>query len=232
MSAPMMASDAANPNFLGAHNPDAALVVKFYSKAVHQPFASTTENRPIYQDVDYIQIFTPGNQLNIVDTPVRQEHKSRFPQQWALYQQGKGDGSTVGTPVNQWPFLSAAQAEEFRGVKFFTVEQLANASDAQLQSLGMIGGMNPMMVRERAKAFLGMAASTAPAAHDAQEKAELKAQVEALNRQVQAMLNAGISPAATPAKRGRKPKAATVSAENVVKDEEITAPTAPSDVAI
>lgn len=232
MSAPMMASDAANPNFVGAHNPDAALVVKFYSKAVHQPFLSTQENRPIYQDVDYIQIFTPGNQLNIVDTPVRPEHKARFPQQWAIYQQGKGDGSAVGTPVNQWPFLSAAQAEEFRGVKFFTVEQLANASDGQLQSLGMIGGMNPIMVRERAKAFLGMAAQSAPSASDAQEKAELKATVEALKRQIEAMTGDGIAPAKVAAKRGRKPKVVTENGQNVVQMPESAAPTAPSVVTI
>jgi hypothetical protein len=45
----------------------------------------------------------------------------------------------------------AAQAEELRGVKFFTVEQIANASDGQLQSIGMIGGMNAHVMRDRAK---------------------------------------------------------------------------------
>ncbi len=192
MSSPMIASDANNPNFIGAHNPDAALVVKFYSKAVHQPFRSNKEGRPIYEDVDYIQIFTPGNQLNIIDTPVRGEHKMRFAISWAQYQAGKGDGSQVGTPVSQWPFLSAAQAEEFRGVKFFTVEQLANAADIQLQSLGMIGGMNPMVIRERAKAFLGQAASNAPAEAQAQENAELKERIAAMEKQIQAMTGAGL----------------------------------------
>ena len=186
----MLASDAANSQFLGAHNPDAALVVKFYSKAVHQPFRSDKEGRPIYEDVDYIQIFTPGNQLNIIDTPVRGEHKMRFAQQWAMYQAGKGSGMEVGTPVNQWPFLSAAQAEEFRAVKFFTVEQLANASDVQLQSLGMIGGMNPMVIRDRAKAFLSAAAGAAPMESMAAENAELKQQMADMQKQVQALLQA------------------------------------------
>ncbi len=67
MSAPMMASDANNPNFVGATNPDAALSVRFYAKPIQQPFLSNKEGRPIFQDVDYIQIFTPGGQLKIVE---------------------------------------------------------------------------------------------------------------------------------------------------------------------
>ncbi len=204
MSAPMMASDANNPNFVGAHNPDAALVVKFYSRAVHQPFKSIEANRPIYNDVDYVMIFTPGNQLNIIDTPVTAEHRARFAQQWALYQAGKGDGMESGTPLSQWPFLSASQAEEFKAMKFFTVEQLANASDMQLQTLGMVGGMNPVSIRARAQAFLGAAIASAPAEKDAQEKAELKAQVDALQKQVQAMLGAGIQPVKEKRKRRTK----------------------------
>jgi len=188
----MLASDGNNPNFVGAHNPDAALVVKFYSRAVHQPFESIKENRPIFNDVDYIMIHSPGNQLNIIDTPVTGEHRMRFRAQWADYQAGKGSGMEHGTPVSAWSFLSPAQAEEFKAVKFYTVEQLANASDLQLQSLGMVGGMAPMAIRERAKAFLSQAAEHAPAAAQAQENAELKAQLAALTAQVQAMARDGL----------------------------------------
>lgn len=216
MSGPMIASDANNPNFVGAHNPDAALVVKFYARAVHQPFRSQQEGRPIYADVDYIQIFTPGNQLNIIDTPVRDEHKARFPQQFAQYTAGKGNGMEAGTPVNQWPFLSAAQAEEFRALKFFTVEQLANASDGQLQGLGMVGGMNPHGIRERAKAFLSAAAGNAPAEAQAQENAELKQRLADMERQMQALMaNTGATLPVEKPKRHRRTKE-EMQAQNVV----------------
>lgn len=221
MNSPMIASDAANPNFMGAHNPDAALVVKFYSKAVHQPFKSEKAGRPIYEDVDYIQIFTPGNQLNIIDTPVRFEHKKRFAQQWAMYESGKGTGMEMGTPVRQWPFLSSAQAEEFHGAKFFTVEQIANASDQQLQSMGMIGGMNPIMVRERAKAFLGQAAQNAPIESQAQENAELKQQLAAMQKQIEAMMKDGMQPPKE--KRNRRTKEEMAAAQVPPPVEEATA---------
>lgn len=205
----MMASDDNNPQFVGAHNPDAALVVKFYSRPVQQPFLTTREGRPIFNDVDYIQIFTPGNQLNIIDTIARPDHKARFAQQWALYQAGKvGDQQITGTPVSAWPFLTASQAEEFKALKFFTVEQIANASDEQLQRIGMTGGMNPHVIRDRAKAYLSAAAGTAPIEAQAQENAELKERLAAMEKQVQAMLAAGVQPVSTEApKRKRRTKA-------------------------
>lgn len=207
----MLASDANNPNFMGAHNPDSALVVKFHRKAVQQPHETKQQGRPIFQDVDYITIFTPGNQLNIIDTPARTEHKRRFAQQWAQYQASHGADQVVGTPVTAWPYLTASQAEEFKAVKFFTVEQLANASDGQLQALGMIGGANPHVIRDRAKAYLQAAAGSAPIELQAAELAETKAQLAEMQRTL-TMLTAqqnGMIPVAEPTapkKRGRKPK--------------------------
>ena len=209
----MLASDMNNPNFVGASNPDSALVVKFHRVAVQQPYQTNKQGRPIFEDVDFIQIFTPGNQLNIIDTPVRVEHRKRFPVQWANYiaTQGTGD-QIVGTPVTAWPFLTASQAEEFKAVKFFTVEQIANASDGQLQSLGMIGGGNPHTIRDRAKAYLAAASGTAPVESQAAELAETKAKLAEMEKtlaMLTAQQNGMISTAepTAPKKRGRKPKA-------------------------
>lgn len=203
----MLASDDQNPQFVGAHNPDAALVVKFYSRAVHQPFRSKEEGRPVYADMDYITIFTPGSQLNIIDTPVRNEHKARFPQHWAHYQNGKGSGMEVGTPLTAWPFLSAAQAEEIRAQKFYTVEQIANCSDQQAQSIGMSGGMNPIVLRDRAKAYLMAAAGNAPTERLAQENAEMKQQLADMQKQMQALAAAqGVDAPRKKSKAGRPRK--------------------------
>lgn len=217
----MLASDDNNPNFLGARNPDAALVVRFHRKPIEQPFRTKEQGRPIFEDVDFIQIFTPGNQLNIIDTPVRPEHKARFPQQWAAYQASHGtESGFVGTPVTAWPFLTASQAEEFKAMKFFTVEQIANASDLQLQSLGMIGGANPQVIRARAQAYLNAASGAAPLESQAAELAEAKARLEQMEKTL-AMLTAqgnGMIPTAEPTapkKRGRKPKVTPEAAQPV-----------------
>lgn len=201
----MLASDANNPQFVGSHNPDAALVVRFHREPVQQPFKTKEQGRPIFEDVDFIQIFTPGNQLNIIDTPVREEHKRRFAQQWAAYQASQSSGGEVGTPITEWPYLTKSQSEEFKALKFFTVEQVANASDLQLQSLGMVGGANSHVIRDRAKAFLSAAAGTAAPQAAAAELAEAKAQMEAMQAQINALLAAtnGIE---KPKNKGGRPK--------------------------
>ena len=53
--------------------------------------------------------------------------------------------------------------------KFYTVEQIANASDAQLNTIGMAAGMSPFALRDKAKAFLSSAKDTALVQQQADE---------------------------------------------------------------
>lgn len=208
MATNMLASDAANPEFLGAQNPDSALAVRFHRRPVHQPFKSKEEGRPVFMDVDFIEIYTPGGgNLNIVDTPVREDHKRRFPVQWAAFQNAHaGDQREIGTPLSAWPMITASIAEELKAQKFFTVEQVANASDLQISSIGMSGGMAPSALRARAQAYLAAAAGTAPSEAQAQELAETKAQLAALQKQMSDFmaLQSGLTPVAAPEKPKRK----------------------------
>lgn len=161
-----LASDLNNTEFAGAMNPDALLHVTFYSKSVPQPFLTEQEKRPIFRDVDFVKIHTPGNALNIVDVPVSEGHKSRFPQQWARYQNGKqGAEQVIGTPLAQWSILTPAQAEELRALKFFTVEQVAGASDERINQVGMCVGKAPTAFREQAQRFLQVAKDSASLEH-------------------------------------------------------------------
>lgn len=153
----MLASDLNNPEFAGAANPDTKLAARFYSRPVQNMFETQKQGRPIFEDRDYVEIFVPGDATNIINTPIREEHKVRFPLQWAHYQNQGGGRKDVGTPITQWPLISQSMSEELKAIKFFTVESIAFASDQQLQSIGMIAGMNPMSLREKAKSFLSFA---------------------------------------------------------------------------
>ena len=179
----MLASDLNNPEFAGAINPDSRLAVKFYSRPVKLEFESEAQGRPIYRDMDYIQIFVPGDATSVFDQPVRDDHKARFPLQWAHYQNKHGgDSKEIGTPINQWPRLTPAQAEELRALKFYTVENIAHASDQNIQKVGMLAGMSPYAFREHAQRFLSVAAgdaSEAKAENRAKELEEKNAALEA-----------------------------------------------------
>ena len=111
-----------------------------------------------------------------IDTYVLQSHKTRFPIQWANYQNriGKDDQEVIGTPVAEWPLVSKSQAEELRAMRFYTVESIAGASDQQLQRMGMAAGMSPYAFRDKAKSFLNLASDSAETDKRTQEINELK----------------------------------------------------------
>lgn len=157
-------------------NADTRLAVRFYSKPIKNEFMSNKEGRPIFEDRDMITIYVPGDNTLTVDAEVREDHKARFPMQWAHYQNRHSDDpKNIGTPISEWPLVTPAMAEELRALKFYTVESIAMASDNQLQSLGMKAGMNPHTFRDRAKNYLSVANSEASVS---ERDAEIKRLIE------------------------------------------------------
>jgi hypothetical protein len=155
---------------------DSRLQVRFYKKPVQQEQESMDAGRPIYKEFDFVHICVAGDTLTEIDTYALASHKTRFPIQWANYMNrvGANDQEVVGTPVSEWPLVSKSQAEELRAMKFFTVESIASASDQQLQRMGMAAGMSPYAFRDKAKAFLNLATTSAETDKREQEINALK----------------------------------------------------------
>jgi hypothetical protein len=125
---------------------------------LHVEFFVAKEIDPRFDGQPFVRINIPGDKTTVVEQPVREEHKRRFPRQWLYFQmkQDEVNGLQVlGTSLDEWcaaspEDLTKPQIEELRILRFQTVEQVAAASDQQLQRIGM-GGPG---LRERAKAFL------------------------------------------------------------------------------
>lgn len=181
-----IASDVENPNFVGAHNQDQGVSAMFYSRPIQNMHESKVQGRPIFTDVDMVKIYVPGDDKNVIDTFARDDHKERFPRQWAHYfNRRDGDQLLVGkTPLAAWQRLTPAQAEELRALKFFSVDDIANASDTALQRIGMIAGMAPTAFREAAQRFLALASGEAQESKIASENAELRQQMAAMQEQL------------------------------------------------
>lgn len=172
-------TDLRNQNFSGARNPDDLLWVQFAMKPIQNNYRTQREGRPVFEDQLWIEIRTPGG-LNIIERPAAEEDKVRFARHWAFYQQTHGaEGQQIGTPLAQWPLLRPSQIEELRALKFYTVEQVAAASDEQLGRLGMLAGMAPMAFRERARLYLESARDNALAQKQEEEKRALQEQLAA-----------------------------------------------------
>jgi len=182
------------------NNPDSRLNVKFYQRAVENEFKSALEGRPIMEMRDFIIIEVPGDNLTVIDTFAVDENKKRFPVQWARYQNEKTDGDVEGTLLHDWPILNAAIAAELKHFKFYTVEQIALASDAQLNTLGMVAGMSPLGLRDKAKAFLSSAKGSALVQQQADELRKRDEELAAIKAQLAELTNTMNQPKATPKK--------------------------------
>ena len=212
-----LATDEANPNFVGANDPDSRLWVRFYMRPLQNTFRTEAEGRPIFEDRLFIEIRIPGDNLNIIDRPAFDHDKARFPRHWAHFENTHGkDDQNIGTPLSQWPFLRPSQVEELKALKFHTVEQVAFASDQQVGNIGMVAGMSPLSFRERAKLYLETAKDNSVAVKQAEELkkreeeiAALKASQEEANAKhaaEMADLRALIAQATQAPRRGRPPK--------------------------
>jgi hypothetical protein len=204
-------------------NADSRLQVRFYKRPVQQEQESIEAGRPIFKEFDFVHICVAGDTLTEIDTYVQAHHKTRFPIQWAQYQNrvGATEPDVIGTPVSEWPLVSKSQAEELRALKFHTVEAIAHASDQQLQRIGMAAGMSPYAFRDKAKAFLNLATNAAETdkreaeinflkeelAKKDEETAKIKAETDAKLAQMQDQMAAIL--AAVGEKKTRKKAVAT-----------------------
>jgi hypothetical protein len=113
---------------------DERLPVRFYMGAVPDDAATARECRPIYRDVECIQIFNSKD--NVIDRPIRDTDKQRWPGAYQAWKQkGDGEPGAVGTRLEHWPLMTRAQVEEYRYFKIFTVEQLAELPDSTTQKV-------------------------------------------------------------------------------------------------
>ena len=197
-------------------NADSRLAVQFYKKTVKQDIASDEAGRPIFKEFDFVRIMIPGDNLTEIDTYAQESHKQRFPRQWSHYQnQVAGHQDIVGTPLDQWPQVTRSQAEELRGLKFHTVESIADCSDQQLQRIGMVAGMSPYNFRLKAKAFLNLANDSADVAQREaelqalrQENAKITAETDAKLSKMQEQMEALLAAVAEKTPKTRKTKVA------------------------
>lgn len=195
-------------------NADSRLAVTFYKRSMKQEDESIAAGRPIFKEFDFVRICIPGDNLTEIDTYAQESHKARFPRQWAHYQNQVGSQEQIiGTPLEQWPLVSRSQAEELKGIKFRTVEDIANCSDQQLQRIGMIAGMSPHNFREKARQYLNLATESAEVAQKEaemqalrEENAKIKAETDAKLSKMQEQMEALLAAVAEKTPKTRKPK--------------------------
>lgn len=160
---------------------DEGLHINFFLEAIESPLESAETGRPVFKDMEMIEIRIPGDEKTIIKTHADEEYKWRFPDEYGAFKANVTLPET-GTPLTQWGVLSPSQVAQLQAVNVRTVEALAGLADGNAQFMGS------NELRAKAKAFLKATADTAivekqEAAMTAQaaEMAELRAQITALS---------------------------------------------------
>jgi len=143
---------------------------------------SKAEGRDIYEDQPYIKIMVPGDKGNIVNRPIREQDKTRFPRQWAAFKNAE-EQIQEGTPLHEWAGISRSQVEELKFLNIRTVEALAGMPENHgAQIMGFQG------IRAKAKAYLEDSKMMAPIAALTEENQVLRQQLADLQQQVGALM--------------------------------------------
>lgn len=178
--------DSYRPSFGSDQN----LHVEFLSKTIYLEAKSEAEGHPCYEERDFINIMVPGARSTIIE-PVKMvsdqfgpSHPDRFPRQWAQYK-AKKEQIGEGLPLVEWPLLTGAQALALRGIKVYTVEQLADTADNNLHILDMAIGLGARMFRDKAKAYLERSSDASSISKLFAKVEQLEADNAALKEQLQ-----------------------------------------------
>jgi hypothetical protein len=204
----MLASDLNNTEFVGAKNPDDILHIEFYDYAALDTWKTQQTGIKSYKDsCPFIRIAIPGNPNLTVERPADGKDTKRWPRQWLFFQMQTGKIANAenvpGWQIDQWDELGEEQVRQLKFLRFYTVEQIAGANDAQIQGIGM-GGQG---LREKAKRALHERNSVAVNA-EVQARDTLIAEMRAQMAEMMEMIKQRPTEAAEPAKRGRKPREA------------------------
>lgn len=167
-----------DPVNMAASKADENLAVRFYIAPVQDMEETAKQGRPIFRDTKMVEIRVRGDRNNIVVRPVREEDKRRFAGPWKAFE--SQEALVVdGTPLREWPMMSTSMVEELKYMGFYTVEHLANASDTVVGKFAGLG-----IWKQKAKAFLELAAGGAPVSKLQKENEDLRSTNEMLKRQL------------------------------------------------
>lgn len=134
---------------------DDALWVTFEMTSHFNDALTRERGYAVFEMAEYIKVIVPGDATLMINRPVRETDKSRFPRQYQAFLVGKSQ--QLGTPLKGWPHITPAQADELAFFKILTVEQLAVVSDGNAQKYM---GLNEL--RSKAKNYLEAEKSEAP----------------------------------------------------------------------
>lgn len=174
-------------------NPAPAINARFFIHTSPNPIKSKEAGRPIFDEMECVEISHPGDKYTKKVFPAHEvwkwdtdpetgyrepiTHAMRFPELYKAFKNNEAQEMS-GTPLSELPFLSQSKRLEYKALGVHTAEQLAALDGQNLKQLGMGGREH----KNQAQAYLDKAAETADVTKQAAEIAALKARLEQYER--------------------------------------------------
>lgn len=134
--------------FEDRYSDDKKVWVRFYMNSVEDKNKSAEEGRPIFVEKEYVEIRSPGNETNIVNRPVMDLDRYRFPRHYEMFKRGV-ENPLIGTPLSEMTWVKRSQVDELKYLKIITVEQMAEVND---DICGRIPGLTDL--KQKARQYL------------------------------------------------------------------------------
>lgn len=153
-------------------DPDANVIATFSVMAIKNESKSAKAGRPIFDDMEVVQLRYGGKRDSSVQPATSVSHwatdpetgeqrqityAERFSRQYRQFKEHSVQTKS-GTPLNYAPFLTEARRAELRALNLYTVEALATIEGNELKNLGL-GGRD---LKNQAMAYIDEAKRGAP----------------------------------------------------------------------
>lgn len=179
---------------------DARVVPVFKVVPIHNEGKSKEAGRPIYDDVEVVEVRFAGDRQRVGVFPAHAfagyrmtedgyEESITYAQKYSdQYRRFKDKHQQIaeGTPIDELAFLTAARRSELKALNILTAEALAALDGNELKALGM----NGRSLKDQAAAYLQSAGGTAQVTKLAADNVSLQAQLAEM-RQEMAQLREG-----------------------------------------
>lgn len=159
---------------------DSQLTVNFYNKSVRNPLKSRDAGLPVHDLVPHVRIQTPGEHLNVIDRPIQDADKMRWPRQYDAYLHNQTQ-IPEGTPIDLMFVNAPHVADNLRGHGVHTVQQLANLSAHALLTIGM----GAQEYQNKAKSYIDSASKGVDFHRIVKENEDLKNTTQVQSQQIQ-----------------------------------------------
>ncbi len=163
----------------GEAAPDGSIRPRFFMDPIQDELATAREGRPIFKNVERVEIFLPGNLGTVVVKNVDDGHRNRWSREYELFRKGM-EQTAEGTPIEEWPVVNRAVVMELRSLGIQTIEEIATLSDVNCQKVMGLQGL-----RIKARVFLDDAAAMALTEQQGAEIEKLRSESAAQTRQIE-----------------------------------------------